>query len=100
MHHALFPTLYSFKDVDKVLSQYDKALDTQTHPATVAALLLSIAITVQQIPDVSTCELQGIGNGVQYVKEISDAVEEAILKDDVLVASMEGIEISLLFTRL
>ena len=36
----------------------------------------------------------------RFVRQISEAIEEVVVKDDVLAASIEGIEISLLWLRL
>ncbi|KAI9728850.1 MAG: hypothetical protein M1834_007237 [Cirrosporium novae-zelandiae] len=101
LYNALFPMINITKTSDEMLSQYDKLQDPNTDLVAIAALLLSIAITVQQAPDDTAGRaVESIRDASSFIKGVSDSVERIIISDDALVGSLEGIETILLFLRL
>ncbi|KAI7016462.1 hypothetical protein KC355_g3988 [Hortaea werneckii] len=106
----MFPIIKAPKTSEEMLSTFDRLWQEQS-PATVdsdwkpvlscASLLLAIAITAQQTSvNRADTELQSIGNATQFVKKISDMVERLVIAEDVLVESLAGIEVALLWLRL
>ena len=101
LYNALFPMINFIKTSDEMLSQYDKLQDPNAGPVAVAALLLSIALTVQQAPDDTAGRAVGsIRNVSSFVKHVSDRVERIVVSDDTLAGTLEGMETTLLFIRL
>ena len=93
-----FLSLSNFsKTSDEMLVQYDRLQDPTASPVEVAALLLSIAIVVQQAPDDTT---KVITDACSRIQEVSDSVERIVVSDDTLAGTMEGVETTLLFLRL
>ena len=105
LYNAIFPMINFTKTSDEMLSQYDKLqdpkADPKADPVSIAALLLSVAITVQQAPDDTTGRAaESIRDASSFVKDVSDSVERIVILDDALAGSLEGIETTLLFLRL
>ena len=101
LYNAIFPMINFTKTSDEMLSQYDKLQDPKADPVSIAALLLSVAITVQQAPDDTTGRAaESIRDASSFVKDVSDSVERIVILDDALAGSLEGIETTLLFLRL
>lgn len=101
LYYALFPMTSLPKTSDEMLSQYDKLQDANADPVAIAALLLSVALTVQQAPDDSPCCTAGsIRDTSSFIKDVSDSVERIVISDDALSGNLEGIETTLLFLRL
>jgi hypothetical protein len=101
LYSELFPSIRVTKTSDEMLLQYDKLQDANAEPVAITALLLSVALTVQQTPDDTTGHaVQSIRNASSFIKDISDTVERIFVSDDALMGSLEGIEIALLFLRL
>ena len=101
LYNALFPMFNFTKTSDEMLSQYDKLQDLNADPVSIAALLLSVAITVQQAPDDTAGRAaESIRDASSFVKDVSDTVERIVVSDDGLAGSLEGIETTLLFLRL
>lgn len=101
LNNALFPTINLTKTSDEMMSQYDKLQDPHADPVAIAALLLSIAITVQQAPDdTAGLAAESIRDASLFIKNVSDSVERHVVSDDALAGSLEGIETTLLFLTL
>lgn len=101
LYYALFPMINFPKTSDEMLSQYDKLQDPNADPVAVAALLLSVAITVQQAPDDTAGRAaESIGDASSFIKDVSDSVERIVISDDALAGNLEGIETTVLFLRL
>ena len=101
LYNAIFPMINFTKTSDEMLSQYDKLQDPNADPVSIAALLLSVAITVQQAPDDTTGRAaDSIRDASSFVKDVSDSVERIVILDDALAGTLEGIETTLLFLRL
>lgn len=101
LHNTLFPMANLTKTADEMLSQYDKLQDPDADPVAIAALLLSVAITVQQAPDDTAGRAaESIRDASSFIKDISDTVERIVISDDALAGSLEGIETTLLFLKL
>lgn len=101
LYNSLFPTASMFTSADEMVSSYDALQLPTANPASVAMLLLSVAITVVQKPPESTVsQLTGIKDTSLYVNHVSRVIEEIIINNDTLAGSIEGIEASLLYIRL
>lgn len=101
LYDALFPTINFTKTSDEMLSRYDSLQDPNADSVAIAALLLSIAITVQQAPDETAGSAAGnIKDAFSFVKHVSDCVERIVISDDTLAGTLEGMEATLLFIRL
>ncbi|TKA45344.1 hypothetical protein B0A54_04440 [Friedmanniomyces endolithicus] len=85
----------------QMLPLWDKTQQPDANPTDMANLLLSFVMTIHQNPPAQLSELLGsMQGGATYVRRVSDAVEVAIVKDDVLAASVDGLEASLFWLRL
>lgn len=101
LYNALFPTINMIKTSDEMLSQYDKLQAPNADPVAIAALLLSIALTVQQAPEETAGRAAGsIRDASSFVKDVSDRIECIVISDDTLAGTLEGMETTLLFIRL
>ena len=101
LHNAIFPMANVTKSSDDMLLRYDTLQDPDADPVAIAALLLCIAITVQQSPDQTAGRAaESIKDASAFVRDVSDTVERTIISDDALSASIPGIELTLLFIRL
>ena len=100
LYNALFPTVNMFASGHEMLSNYNAVQDPDdANPAFVAALLLSIALTViQQPPD--SLNLKGIKDAPSFVRHVSAVVDEVIVSSDSMCSTIEGIETALLWLRL
>ena len=85
-------------DADEIVSKYDELRSTDASPVLIAAVLLWFAIAVQHTPPGALS--QAMQAGTLFIKKVSDTIEDAIVRDDALAGSIEGIETSLLWTRL
>ena len=101
VYYELFPTSSALCKVDSFLADYDKMLDPQAQPATLAKYLLSVVITAQQIPsDNLPVDLYG-GQGVEnFVKAVCGAVDDKIVSSNALAGTVEGLEVGMLYVRL
>ena len=101
LYYGLFPLFNLPKTSDEMLSQYDKLQDPNADPIAITALLLSIAITVQQAPENNAgSSVESIKDASSFIRDVSDGVERIVIFDDALTGSLEGIETTLLFLRL
>ena len=101
LYNAIFPKINFTKTSDEMLSQYDKLQDPNADSVAIAALLLSIAITVQQASGDTAGNAAGsIKDAASFVKNVSDSVERIVVSDDNLAGTLEGMETTLLFIRL
>ncbi|KAK5123659.1 hypothetical protein LTR85_002295 [Meristemomyces frigidus] len=89
---------YLSSSSDEMLLQYDKMQGGGGNTLGIAALLLSVAMTVQQA--LNDMAVESISNTFVFVKQVSDAVERIVISDDVLAGTLQGLETALLFIRL
>ncbi|KAK0254308.1 hypothetical protein LTS09_010734 [Friedmanniomyces endolithicus] len=98
---SLFVMPRSVMTEAQMLPLWDKTQQPDANPTDMANLLLSFVMTIHQNPPAQLSELLGsMQGGATYVRRVSDAVEVAIVKDDVLAASVDGLEASLFWLRL
>lgn len=101
LYSAIFPMINVTKTSDSMMSQYDNLQVPNADPVSTAALLLSVAITVQQAPDDTAGRAaRSISDASSFIKDVSDSVERIVIADDALAGTLEGIETTLLFLRL
>lgn len=101
LYNALCPMINPIKSSREMLTQYENLQDPDADSVALAALLLSVAITVQQAPnDTSGHASRSIKDPASFIKLVSDTVERHIITDDTLSGSLEGVKTSLLFLRL
>lgn len=100
LQNALFPMTSLTKTSVEMLAQYDKLQNPETDLVDVVALLLSVAITVQQAPEHTAGQTKSIKDASIFIKEVSDAVERIFIFDDTIPCTLEGIKTTLIFLRL
>jgi hypothetical protein len=98
---AMFPRIRMQTTAEEMIGQYDDLRSPDANPMSLANLLISLALTIRQIPanDVRSLSL-GLRSVPRFVEEVSETVDRTIASNDMLAATMDGIETSLLFTRL
>jgi hypothetical protein len=98
---AMFPRIRMQTTAAEMIDQYDDLRSPNANPMSLANLLISLALTIRQIPanDVRSLSL-GLRNVPRFVEEVSETVDRTIASNDMLAATLDGIETSLLFTRL
>ncbi|KAK5727860.1 hypothetical protein LTR17_012403 [Elasticomyces elasticus] len=98
---ALFIMPYGANAESELLPLWDQVQDPDAHPASIAVLLLSFVMSLQQLPVDEIPELsKGPREGLSYIRQVSDAIETTIVMNDSVAATMEGLEASLLWLRL
>ncbi|TKA77375.1 hypothetical protein B0A55_03224 [Friedmanniomyces simplex] len=98
---SLFVMPRSVKTEAEMLPLWDRAQKADAHPTDMAILLLSFVMTMHQIPPAQLSGmLRSVQGGSAYIRQVSDAVEVAIVNDDGLAATMDGLEASLFWLRL
>ena len=101
LFNAFFPINNLIKTSDEMLSQYDKLQNPNADPVAIAALLISVAMTVQEAPNDTTGRAaESIRDASLFVKDVSDSVERIVISEDILAGSLDGIQTTLLFIRL
>ncbi len=101
LYSTLFPMVNATKTSEEMLLLYDKVQDPDADPVTISALLLYVAVTVQQSPDDTTGRAaESIKDASTFVKEVSDTVERLVVSNDALAGTLEGIQATQLFLRL
>jgi hypothetical protein len=86
---------------EEMLEQYDELCKPNANPMSLANLLISLALSIRQIPEVDLKPLvPGIPNATQFIENVTEIVDRTIASNDTLAATLEGIETSLLFIRL
>ena len=100
-YDTFFPIFNSIKTGDEMLSEFDNVRRPDAKPVSIAVLLLSIAITIQQAPQKYSNDVTAsIRNAVLFIKEASDVVERLVVFNDDVLGTLEGITCALLFLRL
>ncbi|KEQ68687.1 hypothetical protein M436DRAFT_33452, partial [Aureobasidium namibiae CBS 147.97] len=101
VYTSLFPGVQMTASAEDMLDHYNEACKPDIDARSVANLLLSLALTVRQIP---AEDLESLGlsmcSPAAFPETISVAVHRVVLVEDALAATLEGIETSLLFIRL
>lgn len=90
------------KTAEEMLEHYDRLEEPDADAVAISALLLSIALTVQQAPKetATKTKIESINNASSFIKNVSDTVESIVICDDARASSLEGIQTILLFLRL
>lgn len=98
---AMFPHIRMQTTAKEMLDQYDELCSPNANPMSLANLLISMALTIRQIPANDVRSLApGLRNVARFVAEVSETIDRTIASNDTLAATLDGIETSLLFTRL
>ncbi|KAM0701879.1 hypothetical protein Q7P35_010789 [Cladosporium inversicolor] len=101
IYTAMFPRIRMQTTAEEMLAQYDELCSPTANPMSLANLLVSLALTIRQIPTEEVRTLApGLRNVSRFVDEVSETVDRTIASNDTLAATLDGIETSLLFTRL
>jgi len=101
LYNDLFPTSHVFKTGSELLDQQENVRHPKASPFVVSAFLLSLAITLQQMPAHAMHKMSGnIQDGVTFIRDITNTIAATIVQNDALAASIEGIDVSLLYLRL
>lgn len=100
MYTSLFPMVNVNKTAGEMLSQYDKLQDPNADPIATAALLLSVALTVQQAPEDIKSRAKGMKDPYAFIRDVAETVDRVVVNDDNLACSLEGIQTIMLFLRL
>lgn len=101
IYTAMFPRIRMQVTVEEMLAQYDELSSPNANPMSLANLLVTLALTIRQIPANDVKSLApGLRNVSSFVDEVSETVDRTIASNDTLAATLDGIETSLLFTRL
>ena len=81
--------------------EYEGLQRPDASPYTLAAVLLWMAIGVQNAPpDMLRTMSESMKDRSKFVRQVSDTLEEVVVTNDTVAGSIEGIEISLLWVRL
>jgi hypothetical protein len=101
IYNALFPRIRFMATAEEMLTQYDELCSPNADPMSLANLLISLALSVRQIPEADLKPLvPGIPNVSRFIDDVTETVDRTIASNDTLAATLEGIETSLLFIRL
>ena len=102
MYSSLFPAVSMPTSGSEMLSKYDALQHPDAHPVSIASLLLSVALTLQQQSNKASSpdNVTGITDSSVFIRQVSDCVEEVLVNNDMLAGTFEGIEVTLLFVRL
>jgi hypothetical protein len=101
IYNALFPRIRFMATAEEMLTQYDELCSPNADPMSLANLLISLALSVRQIPEADLKPLvPGIPNVSRFIGDVTETVDRTIASNDTLAATLEGIETSLLFIRL
>jgi len=101
IYNALFPRIRFMATAEEMLTQYDELCTPNANPMSLANVLVSLALSIRQIPETDVKFLvPGIPDVSRFVNDVSEVVDRTIASNDTLAATLEGIETSMLFTRL
>jgi hypothetical protein len=101
IYNALFPRIRFMATAEEMLTQYDELCTPNANPMSLANLLISLALSIRQIPEADLKPLvPGIPDVSRFIADVTEIVDRTIASNDTLAATLEGIETSLLFTRL
>lgn len=101
IYTAMFPRIRMQTTAEEMVAQYDELCSPTANPMSLANLLVSLALTIRQIPAEEVRTLApGLRNVSRFADEVSETVDRTIASNDTLAATLDGIETSLLFTRL
>lgn len=101
MMQTVFPTSFVGESSLDMISRYEAMHADDIHPTILANYLCPLAITVLHVPDQTVREeLTALKDGHHFVKQVSEAIEQYVFGDDQLVATIEGLEMAIMFLRL
>ncbi|KAK4580396.1 hypothetical protein LTR86_000599 [Recurvomyces mirabilis] len=94
-------TPYGMESTATIVSRWDRVQDPDVSPIELAMLLITLATTIQQMPAETVTQIfSSLEAGYDFSQEVSDVVSTAIVNDDVLAASLEGLEVCCWWLRL
>ncbi|RDW71638.1 hypothetical protein BP6252_08201 [Coleophoma cylindrospora] len=101
LYHALFAPICALESAEQLIVYYDQAHDSSVQPVALAMFLLSVAITVQQVPpdDISSSFYKGLGTR-SFVEDVSRAVDATIVANSAIAGTVQGLETTMLIARL
>ncbi|KAM0716394.1 hypothetical protein Q7P37_007839 [Cladosporium fusiforme] len=98
---ALCPRVRTLTNPEETVAHYDEICAPDADPMFIANVLISLAITIRQIPEGDVKSLvPGIRDPSRFIEQVSESVDRTIIGNDVLAGTLEGIETSLFFSRL
>lgn len=98
---TLFPQVRTLTNPEETVARYDEICAADANPLFVANVLISLALTIRQIPDHDMNPLvPGIPNSSRFIEDVSETVDRTIVSNDILASTLEGIETSLHYSRL
>lgn len=101
MMQTVFPTSFVGESSLDMSSRYEAMHSDDVHPTILANYLCPLAITVLHVPDKTVREeLKNLRDGHLFVRQVSDAIEQYVFSDDQLIATVEGLEMGIMFLRL
>lgn len=101
LYHDLFPAFFTVRSGDQVVNNYDHMCSTDVQPVPLAMYLLSLGISAQQVPQSHLpVSMQTVQKVKSFVDQICYTVKQTIIDNDVLAATVEGLETCMLFIRL
>lgn len=101
IYNALFPRIRFMATAEEMLTKYDELCTSNANPMSLANVLVSLALSIRQIPEADVKSLvPGIPSVSRFVDDVTEIVDRTIASNDTLAATLEGIETSMLFTRL
>ncbi|EMC96144.1 hypothetical protein BAUCODRAFT_464900 [Baudoinia panamericana UAMH 10762] len=101
LNESLFSIGHIPADKAAISRRWESAHEDSAEPTEIAMLLLTLALTAVQMPaDAMPKSPIGLMHGHDFVHSVSDAVESLIVQDDTLAASIDGLEVSIIWARL
>lgn len=101
LYTSLFPISNVPKSGQEMLSQFDQAALPTSQPMAISSTLLSIAMSIQQVPELSSRHrFESINDVARYVNEVIVTVERLVVLDDNRAGSVDGVQVTLMFLRM
>lgn len=102
IYHGIFqPVRFARGAIELHEDWAQYAAPAAAQPTAVAAFLLTLAITVRQLPGrEAEMGLEGLRDVGRFVRDVVVAVRECIVQNDEIAATVEGIEATVLYIRL
>jgi hypothetical protein len=100
--HTLLPQPFAVKSQQEILECYEEMCKPDTNAISLATWLITIAITVQQIPqehDIPSTQLNGQKYS-RFSRVVSEIVESTLISYDRLICTVEGLGMAMHFVRL
>lgn len=101
--HTLLPQPFAVNSQQEIVECYEEMCKPDTDAISLATWLMTIAITVQQIPqehDSPSTRLDGRQKYSRFSRVVSEIVESTLLSYDRLICTVEGLGMAMHFVRL